>query len=96
MERPHVRTGAAQTSYTHYEPYMTTMKSVPLSAFGWPNPIRPPYKKPTTAGWLQGDLLEFPMEVFQHSSRHPVHNDRPIFVGYFGHHPELNHLRKVV
>lgn len=95
MERPHIRTGAAQTSYTRYEPSMTTMKSVPLSAFGWPNPIQPPYKRPTTAGWLQGDLLEFPMEVFPHTGRQ-MFNDRPVFVGYFGHHPELNHVRKAV
>ena len=87
--------GPTATSRQYYTPFLETMKSIPLSHFGYPNPFVIPHKKPTTAGWLTGDKMEFPLEVFAHS-RNQVFNDAPIFVGGFDNWPELRHLRRDV
>ena len=68
------------TSRHYYAPLMETMKSVPLSHFGYPSPFELPYKRPSTAGWLTGSLLEFPQTVFWHSKRQAM-DDSPIWVG---------------
>jgi len=73
--------GPTTTSRQYYAPLVETQKSTPLSHFGYPNRFWMPRERPTTAGWLTGDKLEFPRDVFEHSDRHPVFNDKPIYVG---------------